>query len=193
MSVCNSSQLSKPESYDPYEFTDDTDDDASATSTQSVASSLNSELNGLISSPCSVPTSSNANVPFSKKSSSKCEPTQSELDFEFLVGEKSNSKLLSTLCDHQIYGRHGSCVRGHRYRCRARPCRAFVIFDPKENKCIKLSNSPPHKHLKDTVESDYWDLVALNEMRALCTNLAALAGPRKMTSVSSIFYSVKPK
>lgn len=209
MSVFNYTQLDKMVC-DPYEFEESDDEMNSANSVQSVTSSLNCALNDLISSNSSVSLDPSTASTQSVTSSLNCASNSSvashssnhtvansafkndkntELAFEFMVGRKSNSNLLSTLCDHHLYSRHGSCVQGQR----SRPCRAFVIFDPKENKCFRLSKSPPHKHRIDDVESEYWDLVALNEMRATCKNLATLAGGRKMACPQSIFSSVKPK
>lgn len=75
---------------------------------------------------------------------------------EFMVGEKSNSLLLSTIPDHHLYSKNGTCVHGIRYRCRDRKCRAFVIFDPKKNECYRLSSSPAHKHRKSSSDFSFW-------------------------------------
>lgn len=113
--------------------------------------------------------------------STDCDPPY-ELAFEFLHGEKINSMLLSTLSDHQLFSRNGKCVLGARYRCRDRECRAFVIYNEKTNKCLRLSSTPRHKHRKcdSDIEVDYWNLVALNEMRDRCSKLETLDKVRKI-------------
>lgn len=116
-----------------------------------------------------------------------------QLEHEFLCGDKSNSKVLSTMCDRHLYTKNGSCVHGIRYRCRDRTCRAFVIYDKVTKTCFRLPSAPPHKHIKNTVEADYWNLIAKNEMRALCADLATLASGKQIASVDSIFTTVKNK
>lgn len=115
-----------------------------------------------------------------------------ELPFEFLCGNKKKSKILATVCDYNLYTKHGSCARGIRYRCKDRDCRAFLIFCSKKNMCMRLKSSPRHKHAKSdsAIEADYWNLLAMNEMRRHCSNLATLAGGRRLANVRSIFSNV---
>lgn len=113
-----------------------------------------------------------------------------QLDFEFMVGDKSNSLLLSTKCDHHLYTKNGTCVHGIRYRCRHRNCRAFLVYDKVKKTCFRLSSSPRHTHTKNAVETEYFNLVAKNEMRTLCADLATLAGGKRLTSVDAIFTTV---
>lgn len=112
---------------------------------------------------------------------------QFELAFEFLRGEKINSMLLATLTDHHLFSSHGKCTFGARYRCRDRKCRAYVIYDEKTKKCFRLSSAPSHTHGKcdSDIEVDYWNLVALNEMRDRCSNSEIL------DKIWTIYTSVK--
>lgn len=144
-------------------------------------------LNGYEMSFDSIQFDGNSNSPkdASVEGSIDCdqeEESQCELAFEFLRGEKINSMLLSTTSDHHLFTSHGKCWFGARYRCRDRNCRAFVVYDEKTNKCFRLSLTPPHKHEKcdSDIEVDYWNLVALNEMRDRCSKLETLDKVRKI-------------
>lgn len=43
------------------------------------------------------------------------------------------------------------------------------------------------------VETNYFNLVALNEMRSMCGNLKILAGGKSLASVASIFATITQK
>lgn len=115
-----------------------------------------------------------------------------EVPFEYLCGDKKDSKILATVCDYNLYTKHGKCTRGIRYRCKNRKCRAFLVLCSEKNVCIRLKSSPRHTHTKSNgaIETDYWNLMAKNEMRRQCSNLATLAGGRRLASVRSIFSNV---
>lgn len=153
--------------------------------------------NNVMSSTCDsathdMPTSSAA-VSGPKRSRKISNKGFVELDHEFMCGDKSNSKVLSTKRDRHLYTRNGSCVHGSRYRCRERTCRAFVIYNETTKTCFQLPSAPAHKHIKNNVEAEYWNLVCKNEMRALCSDLTTLASGKQIASVESIFTTVKNK
>lgn len=92
-----------------------------------------------------------------------------------------------------MYSRHSVGPRGIRYRCHDRKCRAFVTLCPTTKKCMRFIDAPVHKHTKSdaSVNTLYWNLVALNEMRKQCSNLTTLADGKRLASVRSIFANVK--
>lgn len=115
-----------------------------------------------------------------------------ELEFEFLVGDKSNSQLLSTKCDHYVYRKHSKGPLGIRYSCHDDKCPASVTLCPNTNICKRFGYTPVHKHKKNEEDyrTHYWNLVAKTEMRRQCSNLATLAGGKRLASVRSIFSNV---
>lgn len=136
-----------------------------------------------------IPSSSKSNL----KPNSNNKYESEDMEFEMFVGEKINSLVLSTKRDMHIFRKHSVHSLGTRYRCRAEKCRAFVVLSPDEKTCIKLKNSPKHKHTTkvQNVETYYWDRMAMNEMRAQCSNLANIAGGKRLAEVRSIFANVK--
>lgn len=171
---------------DPYHFTD-----SDESSMDSIASSQCSDkANGATHSNQSENVSADvlrASNSKSKYSSDACV----ELAFEFLRGEKINSLLLSTKCDNHLFTRNGVCALGDRYRCKDRSCRGSVVYCKQKNICMRLQSTPPHKHKRGDHDTDYWNLVALNEMRDRFGNLATLAGGKRLASVRSIFVAAK--
>lgn len=154
-------------------------------------------MTNVVSSTCDsatndMPTSSAA-VSGRKRSRKNSNKEFVQLDHEFMCGDKANSKVLSTKRDRHLYTKNGTCVHGSRYRCRERTCRAFVIYNETTKTCIQLPSAPAHKHIKNNVEAEYWNLVAKNEMRVLCADLTALASGKQIASVESIFTTVKNK
>lgn len=171
MSVFNYTQLGKPR--DVYEFCE-SDEDVLSSDSEGASNSNEASLK----SPSNA---SNSEIDFVG------------LDFEFFCRDKQKSKVLATVCDFNLYTKHGSCARGVRYRCKDRKCRAFLIFCEMKNVCMRLKKTPVHKDTRtdSSVETEYWNLVATNEMRRQCSNLATLAGGKRLASVRSIFSNVK--
>lgn len=177
--------------------------DLCSSSTQQSISDSCSEINTFSESGSqkSVSTKKNGKAA-SKKKKKVCEkskPTGADtgfvvLDFDMMAGDKINSRFLVTRCDHHIYGFNGNRKDGKRYRCRNRKCRAFVILG-EDGQCKRFNASPKHVHKNSStdVETKYWNLIALNEMRAICRNVAAIAGGRRIATIKKIFTDVKKK
>lgn len=177
---------------------------SSSVSTQQSISDSCSEINTFSESGSqkSVSTKKNGKAA-SKKKKKVCEKSKPKksadtgfvvLDFDMMAGDKINSRFLVTRCDHHIYGFNGNRKDGKRYRCRNRKCRAFVILG-EDGQCKRFNASPKHVHKNSStdVETKYWNLIALNEMRAICRNVAAIAGGRRIATIKKIFTDVKKK
>lgn len=177
MSVYNFAQIDKPNKGDVYDFNED-DDECSMHSDSTTISH-------------SVESASCSNGGESSEADSGINFV--ELDFEFVCGHKKDSKVLVTPCDYNQYTKHGTRNIGVRYRCIDRKCRSFLIFDEEKNICKRLKSTPRHKHSQSdsTLEAEYYNLLAMNEMRRQCSNLTKLAGGKRMASIRAIFSKVK--
>lgn len=170
----------------PFDESGDDDDDCASNKRSDKQSESENDIEMELND---VPSSSTSNS--KPKSKNKGEPV--DLEFEMFAGEKINSLVLSTKCDQHIYRKHSVHSLGTRYRCRVDKCYAFVVLSADQKTCVRLSHSEPHKHKKNEqdVETYYWDRIAMNEMRKHCTDLATIAGGKRIAEVRSIFANVK--
>lgn len=192
MSAINFNFQTDPKPFHQFDESDDNESemDCDVQSTACDAQSENEMESDAIASTSNSNPEQNC-VPNPKKSTNTNEFV--EIEYEMLVGDKSDSLLLSTKYDHHFFTKHTKHTHGIRYRCRERTCRAFVILNTETNTCMRMVGSPVHKHKESEqkLETKYWNAIAMNEMRKQCANLAILAGGKRFANVKSIFTNIK--
>lgn len=110
------------------------------------------------------------------------------LDCEFICGYRTNSDILFSSTDNQLYGYNTKSVFGKAYVCthkttdKKRACNVR-IYQVDDNKFIKLANTPAHNHPERLQEKK--QLCCLNEIKRRCGQIESL-----LTSPSDIFKQV---
>lgn len=136
---------------------------------------------------------SSDNFNFSQKSFSSLPVSVYEfIDFELMTGARTNSEILFTSTEHQIYTYNSTSHLGKGYLCThrredKRVCKARVYL-VNENRCIKLKNASEHCH-DDKMLSLKRELVCLNEMKRRCGQLESFLSTTRLT-VRDIFNQV---
>lgn len=130
---------------------------------------------------------------FSQKSfASLPENVYDVIDFEFITGGRSNSEVLYTTNDHQMYSSNTNCRLGQAFLCTysakgKRLCKSRVYLVD-GNRCIKLKNSIAHSHAEDRLAYKKV-LHCLNEMKRRCGQLESFLSTTRLT-VRDIFNQV---
>lgn len=112
--------------------------------------------------------------------------------FEFIVGERVNSKILYAEKENQMYSTNSTCNLGKSFLCtytinKKRVCHARVYLVD-DGRCIKLKNSRPHMHSDNRAQYKR-ELFCLNEMKRRCGELESFLSTTKLT-VKNIFDQV---
>lgn len=115
-----------------------------------------------------------------------------QIDYEFIVGARANSKLLYSNTENQIYSFNTNSRLGKSYMCtysigKKRVCSARVYLVD-NNRCIQLHSSPSHNHT-DNRQSLKRELFCLNEIKQRCGALESFLTTTKLT-VRDIFNQV---
>lgn len=130
---------------------------------------------------------------FSQKSFTNLAPsTYDFIDFELMTGARTNSEILFTSTEHQMYTFNASSRLGKSYLCSyrlngKRACKARVYLI-NENRCIKSKTAQPHSHSEDMLTLKR-ELVCLNEMKRRCVQLESFLSTSRLT-VRDIFNQV---
>lgn len=140
--------------------------------------------------------SSTSNVSLTQRSFSSLSLNQYEiLEFEFIVGERADSKILFTKEECQMYSYNCTTKLGKAFLCvqleksgRKRVCKCRVILVENDTKCIKLITAFKHNHL-DNKTARRRELVCLNEIKRRCSSLESFLSTTRLT-VRDIFNQV---
>lgn len=68
-----------------------------------------------------------------------------DIEFHFTVGMRTNSQLIYTTADKQLFKREKKCGDIHYYRCKEKSCPVRLIYNSALNKCMR-KKSDPHTH-----------------------------------------------
>lgn len=119
------------------------------------------------------------------------QPSQSEredIDFEFTPGLRSDSELLFTKADGQLFRKCSKYKSGYYYRCRVPKCGARVLFDSETQKCyVKGGSGNVHNHDSDQ-RSLYEEIVVKTKIKKECLAVSSLSSGSE--HISQIFNRV---
>lgn len=105
--------------------------------------------------------------------------THTQIPFEFITGKRSDSILLYTINDKQLY-RKCSIYKSkyYSYRCRVKNCKSRVYYEFDTKKCFMRPKSfISHNH--GDQEDEVKNLKVATEIKNECTKLNVLASTRK--------------
>lgn len=105
--------------------------------------------------------------------------THTQIPFEFITGQRSDSILLYTINDKQLY-RKCSMYKSkyYSYRCRVKNCKSRVYYEFESEKCFMRPKSfILHNH--GDQEDQFKNLRVATQIKKECTELSALASTRK--------------
>lgn len=113
--------------------------------------------------------------------------TQIEIPFEFVTGKRSDSVLLYTRIDKQLYRKCSKYEsKYYSYRCRIKDCKSRVYYEFATEKCFKKPKKfIPHSH--GDQEDDYKNLKLSNEIKIECTQLSAVNTRKGSGNCKEIF------
>lgn len=108
------------------------------------------------------------------------------LSYEFITGDRINSKLLFTTDEKHIYRFNAEGKCGNTYLCKK--CNSRVVVR-KDKMCIQYEKYFRHNHEKE--EQKHKELNVLNIIKQKCADISTLMNGKKQ-SVHDIFYSITP-
>lgn len=116
-----------------------------------------------------------------------CTNTQIEVPFEFVTGKRSDSVLLYTRVEKQLYRKCSKYEsKYYSYRCRIKDCKSRVYYEFATEKCVmKTKKFIPHNH--GDQQDDYNNLKLLKEMKNECTQLSAVNTRKGSGNCKEIF------
>lgn len=106
-----------------------------------------------------------------------------DIPFEFTVGMKTNSKLIFTTDEKQLYRREKRAVENsYYYRCNTVNCKARLFYNAEQNKCSRRKLIPhTHQNQEKTVKVAKLRKIIQDE----CAQMAG-SSKRNKTSVAEI-------
>lgn len=106
--------------------------------------------------------------------------------YEFITGSRSNSELLFTTDENQIYSKRVQHKNVYTYECREPNCGAKVYLNTGTGKCQNKISSNTHNH--GTQEKVRQKLELENKIKSECGKLSTLAGTSSSSgNIRSVF------
>lgn len=99
-----------------------------------------------------------------------------QIAYEFIPGQRLNSKLLHATEEHQIYSKKIATKKDVQYNCTKERsgCPAKLFIDISTNECVrKAKQAQPHNHGSMRVEIA--EMMLKNEIRTKCGNAVTLS------------------
>lgn len=111
------------------------------------------------------------------------------IPFEFIVGARTDGRLLYTLEHKQLYRKKSKIEKkdgtaiGYRYLCRVSGCTARVILDIREENCKFGANNREHTH-SDNQQNLYDELKVVSKIKSECEDLSTMdAGSAQISAI----------
>lgn len=89
------------------------------------------------------------------------------LNYEYVVGRRLNSRLLYVLDEKQLYTKKSMKNENYFYNCYIKTCKARVFVN--NEVCKKVKNFIDHSH--ETQENMYKELKTLNDIKTSCVEM----------------------